>query len=117
MELNQVQWITLLTKVFLVSGATSIATWIAVYSRLAPWWRTAIGRALVFKTALVGALMSYAALPMFVTMSPSFAMKYEWAGVVLIGLVTPAMAYRTWVWLRLHKAGSLRRDNGKPSLT
>lgn len=102
--------IVLALKIVLVSGFVSLVTWIAVYTRLARWWRNPIGRTLVAKTALIALLFIPTALSLFFHLSARDSRIAGWTDVVLIGLVTPVMWWRIRVWLRLHRAGRLPRN-------
>jgi hypothetical protein len=100
-------FIVLCGKIVLVSGFCSIVTWIAVYSRLAAWWRNPVGRALVTAKLLVAALFALSILGSVFHLTGLFI---EWLTVVLIGAMTPVMLWRTAVWLHLNRTGRLPRD-------
>lgn len=102
--------IVLCLKIVLISGFVSLTAWIAVYSRLAPWWTSPIGRTLVAKTALIALLFIPTTLSLFFHLSARDSRLVGWVDVVLIGLVTPVMLWRTAIWLRLHKAGRPPRN-------
>jgi hypothetical protein len=99
----------LLFKVVLVSGFASIAAWVGLYTWLTRWgcWRNPIGRALLFAKSLLALALAAAALPAFVPLTPFWQQVAGWADVTLLGLITPAMIYRIFVWWRLHRAGKL----------
>lgn len=105
--MTQDQWLVLLLKVFCVTGFLSLVGWIAVYTALAPWWRNAIGRTLVAGTALVALLLVPTSLSLFFHFGRLHRLAVAWTDVVLIGLITPVMVWRSAVWIRLHRAGRL----------
>lgn len=99
--------IILCLKVVLISGFCSLITWIAVYSRLAAWWRNPVGRTLVVKTLLIAALFVPTTLNLFFHLGRNHSLLIGWIDVGLIGAVTPVMVWRTVVWLRLSRTGRL----------
>lgn len=105
--MGQDQWIVLLLKAALISGFASIATWILVYTKVAKWWRNPVGRSLVIKSGLVAALLVPTTLSLFFELNRKTSLVVAWADVGLIGLITPVMLWRSVVWWRLHKAGTL----------
>ena len=108
--MTQTAWIVLLLRIGVISGFLSLVAWIALYTRLAPWWRNPIGRTLVAKTALIALLFIPTALGLFFRLSARDSLTVGWVDVALIGLVTPVMLWRCAVWLRLDKAGRLPRN-------
>ena len=108
--MNDIAWITLALKVVLISGFCSLITWIAVYTRLAAWWRSPIGRTLVAKTLLIAGMFVPSILSLFFRLSKQDSLIAGWVDVGLIGAVTPVMLWRTAVWLRLGRAGRLPRN-------
>ena len=85
-------------RVVLVTGLTSILTWIGLYTAMAPWWRDPIGRTLVAKSALLACLFVHPILIVFFGLRGSVVAA--WADVTLVGLVTPVMVWRIVVWVR-----------------
>lgn len=113
--MSQEQWIILLLKMVLISGFASIAVWICVYTKVAKWWRNPVGRSLVTKSALVAVLLIPTTLSLFFDLNRKTSLIVAWADVGLIGLITPVMLWRSVVWWRLHRAGTLtRHDLGGP---
>ena len=101
--MSQDQWIVLLLRVFLISGFASLVAWIALYTKLARWWRNPIGRTLVIKTALIAVLFIPSILSLFFKMNRLTSHIAAWVDVVAIGAVTPVMLWRSAVWLRIYK--------------
>lgn len=101
------QWMILCLKITLVCGFVSLVGWVVLYTFLASWWRNAVGRTLVAKTALVAGLFVAPILSIFFRLNPYIA---GWVDVALVGLVTPVMLWRSAVWWQLHKTGRLPRD-------
>lgn len=108
--MNQVQLIILLLRIGLISGVAAITAWIAVYSRLAYWWRNSVGRTMVIEAVLVAVLFVPQLLSLFSRIDP---LVVEWTDVALIGLMTPAFAWRTVVFLRM--GPSPERKHARPA--
>jgi hypothetical protein len=96
-----------LLKIGLISGFVSLATWVAVYTKLAHWWRNPVGRSLVYLATLNGLQMAVLALSLFFHFNRLTSLVAAWIYVVITGLATPAMVSRTVVWIRMHKAREL----------
>ena len=99
--MTQEQAIILCLKIGLIAGFASIAVWTAVYSRLAQWWRHAIGRTLVIEAVLIAGLFVPQILSLFFNLNRLDSRIAAWSDVALIGLVTPVMLWRTIVFLRM----------------
>lgn len=109
--MTQEQAIVLALKIVLVAGLVSLAAWVAVYHALTRggWHRSPIGRTLVVESLLIAALFVPTALSLFFNLNRFDSRVAGWADVVLIGLVTPVMIWRTAVWVRLGRLGRLPR--------
>jgi len=108
---SQAGWLVLALKVALIAGFISLAGWVILYSVLASWWTSPIGRTLVAKTTLIALLFIPTTLSLFFHLSRLDSWVAGWVEVGLIGLVTPTMWWRSAVWLKLHRAGRLPRDD------
>lgn len=92
-------------KVAVISGLCSLVLWMIVYTVLAPWWRNIIGRTLIAKSLLVAGLLIPAGLTLYF---PDLNRTViTWVDLILIGLITPIMIWRTVVWLKLYKLRKL----------
>lgn len=107
--MTQEQLIVLLLKIGLIAGLVCIIAWIAVYSRLAKWWKGPLGRTLVIEASLIAGLFVPQILSLFFDLNRLDSRIAAWSDVVLIGLVGPVMAWRCLVWFRLDQAGRLGR--------
>lgn len=108
--MTQDTMLLLLLKIVLISGFCSLVAWVAIYTKLAAWWRNPIGRTLVAKTSLIAAMFVPSILGLFFHLSATTSRLAGWVDVVLIGAVTPVMCWRTIVWLRLGRAGQFQHD-------
>jgi hypothetical protein len=109
---TQIQLIDLLLRVFLISGFASIVLWVVLYSAWAKWWKNVVGRTIVVKDVLIGLLLIPTSLSLFFNLSRLDSLTTAWADVVLIGLITPVMAWRIVSWSRLRhpREGRHRED-------
>jgi hypothetical protein len=97
---SQEAWIVLFLKIGIISGFLSLVGWVLVYSRLAAWWHNAIGRTLVVKSMLLAGLLVPSGLSLFFHFNRLTSLVAGWVDVALIGLISPAMWWRTAVWVK-----------------
>ena len=98
-------WLILSFKVVVIAAFLSLAAWIAIYTKLSPWWRSPIGKTLVIKTSLIALLLVPSILALFFHFSRFTSMVAGWVDVALIGLICPVMIWRSAVWVRIHREG------------
>lgn len=110
--MNQDQVILLLFKIVLVSGAVSVALFVAEYI-----WRTRggcfrndIGRTIVWKDILLIACMMPSILALFFQFSRLTSHIAAWVDIATFGLLTPAMLWRIAVFERVHKDAGLPQE-------
>lgn len=108
--MSQQQWAILAFRIVLISGFISLVAWIAIYSAMAEWWKSAIGRTLVAKTVLIALMFIPSILALFFKLNRADSYIAGWVDVTLIGLVTPVMWWRTIVWLKISRSD--RRGDG-----
>lgn len=101
--MSQEQAIILLFKIGAIAGFASIITWVAVYTRLAKWWRNPIGRTLVAKSLLLAGLLVPTIMSLFFHFNRLTSYVAGWVDVALICAIAPVMAWRTVVWLKVGK--------------
>lgn len=101
--MTQDSLIILLLKIGLIAGFASITLWTAVYSALARWWESPVGRTLVIEAALIAGLFVPQILSLFFSLNRLDSRIAAWTDVTLIGLVTPVMCWRALVWARLSR--------------
>lgn len=97
--------LTLALRIVLISGVVSIAVFVGQYTRLAPWWRSPVGRTIVVKDILLVLVFIPSILSLFFQFSRFTLTVAAWIDVVLLGLVTPVMLWRAWIWERIHRHG------------
>lgn len=103
--MTQEQLIILFLRIVLISGVVSILVFIAQYTRLAPWWREPVGRTIVIKDFLLVLVFIPTILSLFFELNRVTSHLVAWLDIALIGLVTPVMLWRTWIWERIHRRG------------
>lgn len=110
--MTQMALIILLLKIFLITGFVSLAGWVGLYTWMTGGkvWASPLGQTLVIKSVLVAATFAAIALPAFVPWLHFHPLVMGWIDVGLIGAVTPVMLARSWIWVRLYRAGRLPRD-------
>lgn len=99
--MSQEQAIILLFKIGAIAGFASIITWVAVYTRLAKWWRNPIGRTLVAKSLLLAGLLVPTIMSLFFHFNRLTSYVAGWVDVALICAIAPVMIWRSVVWLRI----------------
>lgn len=106
---GQEQAIVLCLKIGLVCGFASIVGWVAVYIALTRGaaLKNPVGLTLIIKSLLIAGLFIPTILSLFFHLSRMDSLIAGWADVALIGLVTPVMTWRTWVWIRMARLGRL----------
>lgn len=103
--MNQEQVIVLLLKIVLVSGAVSVALFVAEYT----WrtrgaaWRNTIGRTLLWKDVLLILCLVPSILSLFLHFNRLTSSVAAWVDVGLFALLTPAMWWRIVVFERIHR--------------
>ena len=97
--------IILLLKIVLISGAVSVALFVAEYT----WrtrgaaWKNDIGRTLLWKDVLLIACLVPSILSLFFSFNRLTSNIAAWLDVGLFALLTPAMWWRIAVFERVHK--------------
>ena len=111
--MSQDDWIILLLKIVLISGAVSVTLFVAMYHKLTRGgvWRNAIGQTLVAKDILLIACLVPSILSLFFSFNRLTSHIAAWADIALFGLITPVMLWRVQVWRRIHKNGD--REGGR----
>jgi hypothetical protein len=101
--MTQDQILILLFKTTLIAGAASFAAFIAIYTKLAPWWRDQLGRTIVIKTALLLAAYIPSILSLFFTFNRLSSHIAAWFDVSIFALIAAVMGWRIVVWLKVYR--------------
>lgn len=84
----------------------AIAQWIAVYTRLEPWWRGHIGRSLVEFALYAMVTPALFLLSLFFHVNRVSSQALAWVEIVLLCVLIPAgMTRRTVIWIRVSRRG------------
>lgn len=100
--MSQEQLLVLLLKIVLVADVAALAVFVAVYTKLAPWWRSPIGRTLVIKDVLLVLAFTPTILSLFFRFSRLTSLAAAWVDVGLFALIAAVVAWRTVIWWRIH---------------
>lgn len=111
--MNQDQLIILLFKVTLLADVLAVAAFIAVYWRLAPWYKNPIGRTIVIEGILLILMLTPSLLSLFLHFNRLTSHIAAWVDIGLFALLAPVMLWRCAVWIRIHRAK--RGDEETPS--
>lgn len=101
--MTQDQWLILALKIATICGFLSLIGWVVLYTVLAKWWRSSIGRTLVAKTLLIAGILLPYGLSLFFNLNRLDSHIVGWADAVLIALITPVMIWRAAVWLKVYR--------------
>jgi hypothetical protein len=101
--MSQDAWILLMLRIVLISGAVSVTVFIGVYSALARWWSSAIGRTIVIKDILLLLLLIPSLMSLFFQFNRLTSHIAAWVDVGLFALMTATMIWRCAVWIRIHR--------------
>ena len=104
--MTQTDWLILAFKIAVIAAFVSIAAFVAVYTRLAPWWRNPIGQTIVVKDAIIAVLLIPSILSLFLGLNRLTSEIAGWFDVTLIALITPVMCWRIVVWRRIRHNGT-----------
>jgi hypothetical protein len=108
--MTQVQLILLGYKISTIAVIASTLAFIAVYTRLAPWWKSPIGRTIVWKDiALVMAFLPVA-LSLFFHFNRLTSTLSAWIDIADFVVITVIMVIRCKVWITTHKPQSPREE-------
>lgn len=108
--MSQDDLILLLFKISTISIILSIALFIGVYTRLAPWWKSPIGRTLVWKDALLAIVLIPTVISLFFKLNRMTSHLIAWFDIGDFFLITGVLLVRCRLWFNIHKGG--RTPNG-----
>ena len=117
--MTQDQWITLAFKIVEVASLVTIAAFVAYYTKLAPWWTSAIGRTIVAKDIALILVLIPALLSIFFRFNRLTSHIAAWFDVGTFALIPMIMVWRIAVWRSIHKSGDSadgRHTAGSPDV-
>lgn len=103
--MSQDDLILLFFKISTISIIVSALAFIITYTRLAPWWKSVIGRTLVWKDLLLILALVPTALSFFIHLSPAWQRVAAWSDIGDFFLITAVLLNRCKIWVRIHRNG------------
>lgn len=100
--------LVVLDKIFVLTSLAGCVAWILEYT-VNRGWRNSMGRTLLAKTSLLAGLLALSAVTFFVRPDRFWLLIIDWAGVGMLGLIGPVMAWRMLVFRRVRKAARWRQ--------
>ncbi len=113
--MSQDEAILLAFKVVEVASVVTIVAFVACYTRWAAWYRNPIGRTIVIKDLLLIIAFIPSILSLFWTFNRLTSHIAAWLDVAMIGLISPVMIWRIFVFGKIHKAGKLPQNGNDGS--
>jgi hypothetical protein len=110
---TQDQAIILCFKIVEVASVATIVSFVACYTLWAPWYRNAIGRTIVIKDLLLIVVFIPSILSIFLHYNRLTSHIAAWLDVAMIGLISPVMIWRTYIFWKIHRDG--KRGDAMPS--
>lgn len=98
--MTQDQLFLLLLKIAIPLAILSFLTWVAVYTRLQPWWRDHIGVNLVLNVVISVGQLSFLGLAVYFHLSRIDNRLIGWLYTIFTLAITPLMIWRSIVWIR-----------------
>jgi len=101
--MTQDQLIILLYKIVLLTNIASILAFIAIYTKLAPWWENVIGRSIVFLDVLLGMAFIPSTISLFWSFNRLTSYIAAWVDIGIFILIAGGMVWRSIRWIQIHK--------------
>ena|SRR6185437_2005961 len=103
--MNQEALIILFFKISIISVIVSAVGFILLYTKLAPWWKSPIGRTLVWKDILLVLALIPSALSLFLKFNRLTSTVAAWFDVGDFFLISAVLVARCKVWVNIHRKG------------
>lgn len=101
--MTQAQFVAAATQdVVLVAFLGSVA-FVVVYSLMAPWWRSAIGRALVMMDGSLALALAPSTLHQLTGITIVASIGFAWYYLVTLTMVAASTLWRTWIIYRVQR--------------
>lgn len=104
--MTQDQLLLLLFKVSTVSVELATLAFILTYTKLAPWWRSIIGRTIVWKDIALLLAFIPTTLSLFLQFSRLSSRIAAWIDIADFFVIAGIMLWRIRIWIRTHKEGT-----------
>jgi hypothetical protein len=103
--MSQDQLIILLFKIILLIDEAAVLTFTGIYTALAPWWKTVIGRTIMRLDILLGLALIPTTLSLFFQFSRLTSHIAAWVDIGIFILIAAELFWRSATWVRIHHRG------------
>lgn len=103
--MTQAQFVAEATRVAVIAAFLASLLFIAVYTALASWWRTPIGRALVAMDGSLALALAPSAAHFLLGLTISASPGFAWYFLGSLTLVAASTIWRTWIIYRAQRPG------------
>lgn len=112
--MSQVQLLLLAYKITTVAVIASTVSFVLVYTKLAPWWRSAIGRTIVWKDIVLVMAFLPVTMSLFFHFSRLTSLVASWIDIADFVAITVIMVIRCRIWIRTYADGQpeIEQDGG-----
>jgi predicted lysophospholipase L1 biosynthesis ABC-type transport system permease subunit len=100
---TQAQFLAGATRWALVAAFAASVLFIVVYTAMAPWWRTQIGRALVTMDAGLALALGPSAAHFTFGLQITESVAFAWYFLASLSLVAGSTLWRTWIIYRAQR--------------
>lgn len=90
-------------KLTSIAALAGLVQWVIVYTHLEPWWRSRVGRSLVYLALLNMVLPALFILSLFFDLNRQTSEVLAWTLVGVLALTAVTMGWRTVLWVRASK--------------
>jgi ABC-type branched-subunit amino acid transport system permease subunit len=106
---TQAQLIADATQDVVLAAFIASLAFIAVYTVMAPWWRSPIGRALIMLDASLALTLAPSSLHQVTGITITASLGFAWYYLVSLTMVAASTIWRTWI---IYRAQRPRRPGG-----
>lgn len=112
--MSQDQLIILLFKVSTISIIVSALGFVLLYTKLAPWWKSPIGRTLVWKDILLILALVPSTISFFFSFNRLTSHIAAWFDIGVFFLISAVMLTRSRIWYAIHRDGRSKEEPDEP---
>lgn len=104
--MSQDELILLFFKISIIAVIVTAIGFVVMYTKLAPWWKSPIGRTIVWKDILLVLALIPSAVSLFFTLNRMTSHLVAWFDIGDFFLIAAVMVARCRVWYTVHRAGA-----------
>ena len=108
--MTQAQFVADATRDVVVAAFLASVLFVVVYTAMAPWWRTSIGRALVAMDAGLALTLAPSSLHMIFGLTVTASAGFGWYYLASLPLVAGSTLWRTWIIYRAQRPRRVKAD-------